>query len=289
MKGIILAGGAGNRLYPMTSAINKQLLPVYDKPMVYYPLSTLMLAGIRDILIITTAEARPLFERLLGDGGPLGLNLAYAVQERPNGLPEAFIVGRGFLDGGSCAMILGDNIFHGQAFAERLRQAVGRHRGATVFAYPVSDPRRFGVVGWDEDGRVASLVEKPADPPSNWALTGLYFFDHRVSAIAAGLKPSARGELEIVDLMGDYLERGELAVEKLEGDYTWLDTGTQESLLQAAVYVENIERSQGLKIACVEEIALNQGFIDMDAFKRRAEALPPSAYGSYLCGLAKER
>ena len=288
MKGIILAGGAGTRLHPATRVINKQLLPVYDKPMIYYVLSTLMLGGIREVLIITSPDARPLYEELLGDGSWLGMHLEYATQEKPNGVPEALIIGREFLDGGPCAFILGDNIFVGHMLGEMLESVRQRDDGATIFVCRVSDPERYGVVDLDADGKVIGVVEKPSDPPSNWAITGLYILDSTVSDIAAGLTPSARGELEMVDVIGDYLERGALSVEKLGRGYAWLDSGTHESLLDAAQYIATIEQRQGLKIACLEEIALRKGFIDLVAFKVLAENYPNSSYGKYLRTLLED-
>jgi glucose-1-phosphate thymidylyltransferase len=287
-KGIILAGGSGTRLYPMTHVVNKQLLPIYDKPMIYYSLSALMLAGIRDILVITTPEALDQYRTLLGDGIALGLRLAYAEQPRPNGLAEAFLIGRDFLDGNPCALILGDNIFYGHGLPEVLRAAARHSDGATVFAYWVKDPERYGIVEFGVDGGVAGLAEKPARPRSNWAVTGLYFYDGRVADIAAKVKPSARGELEITDVNRAYLAVGALRVEKLGRGYTWLDTGTPESLVQAAQFVQTIEERQGLKIACVEEIALRMGFIDLAAFEARAAELAKSAYGGYLKRIAEE-
>ncbi len=288
MKGIILAGGAGTRLHPATRVINKQLLPVYDKPMIYYVLSTLMLGGIREVLIITSPEARPLYEELLGDGAWLGMRLEYATQAKPNGVPEALIIGREFLDGGPCAFILGDNIFVGHMLGEMLESVRQRDDGATIFVCRVSDPERYGVVDLDADGNVVGVVEKPSAPPSNWAITGLYILDSKGSDIAQGLTPSARGELEMVDVIGDYMERGALSVEKLGRGYAWLDSGTHESLLDAAQYIATIEQRQGLKIACLEEIALRKGFIDLPAFKALAENYPASSYGLYLRTLLEE-
>ena len=287
MKGIILAGGSGSRLHPVTLTINKQLLPIYDKPMIYYPLSTLMLGGIREILIITTPQAEAAFKSLLGDGANLGLSLSYAVQDKPNGLAEAFIIGRDFIGDDQCALILGDNIFYGHGLPEHLQRAATRAEGGSIFAYQVADPRRYGVLALDTDGNISGVVEKPETPPSNWAVTGLYYFDKQVADIAATIKPSARGELEIVDVINDYLHKGTLAVEWLGRGYAWLDTGTHETMLQAAHYIETIETRQGLKIACLEEIAWRAGFIDFDKFSALADGYPESTYGRYLKNLAQ--
>ncbi|MBM3582292.1 MAG: glucose-1-phosphate thymidylyltransferase RfbA [Alphaproteobacteria bacterium] len=288
MKGIVLAGGSGTRLHPMTRAVNKQLLPVYDKPMVYYPVSTLMFAGIRDILVITTPAARAQFESLLGGGDDFGLRISYAEQPKPNGLAEAFVIGRSFVGRDRCALVLGDNIFFGHGFPDLLRKAAAQPDGATVFAYWVRDPERYGVVEFDARERPAAIVEKPPQPTSNWAVTGLYFYDNRVLDIAANLRPSARGELEITDVNRAYLNDGALRVEKLGRGFAWLDTGTPESLVQAAQFVATVEQRQGLKIACLEEIALRLGYITVADFERRAERLANSAYGEYLARIAHE-
>jgi glucose-1-phosphate thymidylyltransferase len=283
-KGIVLAGGAGSRLHPVTRAISKQLLPVYDKPMVYYPLSVLMLAGIREVLLISTPEDIGLFERLLGDGSQWGLSIQYTVQPRPEGLAQAFILGRQFVGSDHVALVLGDNIFYGQGFQAMLRRTAARAQGATVFAYAVKDPQRYGVVELDDRGRGVSLVEKPPEPRSHYAVTGLYFYDNRVLDIAATLRPSPRGELEITDVNRTYLECGQLHVEVLGRGFAWLDTGTHESLLQASNFVQTLEDRQGLKVACLEEIAVRKGFISVEQFERLACA-QKNSYGAYLLDL----
>lgn len=289
MKGIVLAGGSGTRLYPATQVVSKQLLPVYDKPMVYYPLATLMLAGIRDILVISTPQDTPRFEALLGDGRRWGIRLRYAVQKRPEGIAQAFLVGREFIGGERVALVLGDNIFHGHDLTECLKRAAARERGATVFAYAVNDPGRYGVIEFDARGRAVSIEEKPRQPKSRYAVTGLYFYDHRVVEIASRLKPSARGELEITDVNRAYLERGELDVIAMGRGMAWLDTGTHEALLEAAHFIETIERRQGLKIACPEEIAYRMGFIDAAQLEALAAPLEKSGYGEYLRRVLTER
>lgn len=285
-KGIILAGGAGTRLYPATLTICKQLLPVYDKPMIYYPLSTLMLAGIRDILIISTPEATPLFQALLGDGSRIGLNLSYQVQAEPNGLAQAFILGKDFIGTDPVCLILGDNIFYGQGFSKML-QTASATPGATVFGYYVRDPERFGVVEFDAHGKAVSIVEKPDEPKSNYAVTGLYFYDNDVISIAESLKPSARGEYEITDVNRAYLERGKLNVQLLGRGFAWLDTGTHDALQDAASYVKTIQDRQGLKIACIEEVAWRMGFISKEEMLQAAEVLKKSTYGDYLFQVAR--
>lgn len=287
-KGLILAGGSGTRLYPLTYVVSKQLMPVYDKPLIYYPLSTLMLAGITEILVITTPHDQPLFQQLLKDGSQWGIHLTYAVQPSPDGLAQAFLIGREFIGQDSCALILGDNIFHGHGLTEHLRWAAGQNDGATVFGYWVNDPQRYGVVEFDQSERVLDIEEKPVHPRSNYAVTGLYFYDRHVVEIAASLLPSARGELEITDLNKGYLRQGQLRVQKLGRGFTWLDTGTPSALLQAANFIETIEQRQGLKIACPEEIAYCLGLISAEDVSRLAEPLKKSGYGQYLLDLLRD-
>ncbi|EAG0233184.1 glucose-1-phosphate thymidylyltransferase [Listeria monocytogenes] len=285
MKGIILAGGSGTRLYPLTKAISKQMLPIYDKPMIYYPLSILMLAGIKDILIISTPEDTPRFEQLLADSDQLGINISYAVQEKPEGLAQAFIIAEDFIGDDSVSLILGDNIYYGQGLSKMLQRASAKKAGATVFGYHVNDPERFGVVEFDESMKAISIEEKPTEPKSNYAVTGLYFYDNRVVEIAKSIKPSERGELEITDVNKRYLELGELDVELMGRGFAWLDTGTHESLLEASTFIETIERRQNLKIACLEEIAYRMGYIDEAAVEKLAKPLKKNAYGQYLMKL----
>ncbi|MCC7582388.1 glucose-1-phosphate thymidylyltransferase RfbA [Serratia sp. Lou2A] len=289
MKGIVLAGGSGTRLYPITRGVSKQLLPIYDKPMVYYPISVLMLAGIRDILIISIPEDMPSFKRLLGDGSRFGINLSYEIQPSPDGLAQAFLIGEAFIGGDSCALVLGDNIHFGQGFGNKLESVVKRSEGATVFGYQVMDPERFGVVEFDDNFRALSLEEKPAVPKSNWAVTGLYFYDHHVVEMAKQVKPSARGELEITTLNQMYLERGTLNVELLGRGFAWLDTGTHDSLIEASQFIHTIEKRQGFKVACLEEIAYRKGWLTREQLAAEAKLLGKTLYGQYLSQLIAEK
>ncbi|MEF3090117.1 glucose-1-phosphate thymidylyltransferase RfbA [Raoultella scottii] len=288
MKGIVLAGGSGTRLYPLTQGTSKQLMPIYDKPMVYYPISVLMLAGIRDILIISTPDDMPAFKRLLGDGNQFGITFSYAIQPSPDGLAQAFLIGEDFIDGDSCALVLGDNIYFGESFGRKLENVVMRTEGATVFGYQVMDPERFGVVEFDDENCAISLEEKPVKPKSNWAVTGLYFYDNSVVDMAKKVKPSERGELEITTLNEMYLERGNLHVEKLGRGFAWLDTGTHESLLEASQFIHTIEQRQGFKVACLEEIAYRKGWLSKEAVLAQAKILSKTQYGQYLRALAEE-
>jgi len=288
MKGIILAGGSGTRLHPVTEAVSKQLLPVYDKPMIYYPLSALMLAGIRDILVISTPADTPRFEQLLGGGERWGLSIQYAVQPSPDGLAQAFLIGKDFLAGEGCCLVLGDNLFFGHDFAKQLRVAADRKEGATVFAYAVQDPQRYGVVEFDKDRKAISLEEKPKNPKSRYAVTGVYFYDNQIVGVAEAMKPSPRGELEITDVNRWYLERGQLTTELLGRGMAWLDTGTHDSLLEASLFIQTIEKRQGLKVACLEEIAYRQGYIDGAQLKELAGRMAKSSYGEYLMRVIEE-
>lgn len=287
MKGIILAGGSGTRLHPLTLAVSKQLLPIFDKPMIYYPLSTLMLAGMRDILLISTPHDLPLFQHLLGDGSTWGINLRYAVQPSPDGIAQAFIIGKQFLDGGPASLILGDNIFYSYRLSEMLQNAAQLQKGAQIFGYWVADPKRYGIIDWDSDGNVASIEEKPIRPRSNYAVVGLYFYDSQISDIAAQVRPSWRGEYEITDVNNIYLRQGQLQATKMGRGAAWLDTGTHDSLLQASLFIETIEKRQGLKVACLEEIAYQLGYIDAEAVLRQAKVFEKTDYGKYLTQLVE--
>ncbi|TAI95243.1 glucose-1-phosphate thymidylyltransferase RfbA [Pectobacterium versatile] len=289
MKGIVLAGGSGTRLYPITRGVSKQLLPIYDKPMVYYPISVLMLAGIREILIITTPEDMPAFQRLLGDGSRFGIELSYAIQPRPDGLAQAFIIGEEFINGERCALVLGDNIYFGQSFGKKLESVAAREEGATIFGYQVTDPERFGVVEFDQDFRALSIEEKPVKPKSNWAVTGLYFYDKNIVEMAKQVKPSHRGELEITTLNQMYLEQGNLNVELLGRGFAWLDTGTHDSLIEASQFIHTIEKRQGFKVACLEEIAFKKGWITAQQVAEEAAVMAKTPYGLYLSRLIAEK